>query len=167
MAKRRYTYGYMVYGCDSCRQGFEMQIEAGLEGTPATSGLKHHIPTPFFVTCPLCGQHSTCHDVSGLIRYAERRRLATHKAHFALPKYDPNLTENQISDQNICGEPVFPKNVKPEYKLRPPDPNQPTPEQLREIERKTIEEGRKFVTDPSKYINNLGEKDVPAKKKAT
>lgn len=158
MAKRRYTYGYMVYGCSSCFKGVNIQVEAGLEGTPATSGLKHHIPTPFSIECPFCGQHSF-YDITGLKKYPGRRRLATHMPHFALPKFDVKLTDEQIAYQCICGDPVFPKNVKPEYTLPPPDPNQPTPEQLKEIERQTIEEGRKFLENPASYIEQLEEQD--------
>ena len=67
--KRRYTNGYMIYGCDNCGQGFKMYLEESLE-----NGGPSHKPVPFTIECPFCGiGQEMCHSVRSKCRGSASR----------------------------------------------------------------------------------------------
>ena len=96
---KRRVDGYMIYGCNSCGQGFKMYLETGLE--VVGDGEKHK-PVPFAIQCPFCGAFN-CHDV------AFRRFNLEHSMN---PKQLPFFANYQGQD---CGTPVNMEFAIPEF----------------------------------------------------
>ena len=94
--KKRYTNGYMIYGCDNCGQGFRMYLEESLE-----NGGSSQKPVPFSIKCPFCGDMSR--DVSfGKIK-VPRQLIKT---------YMPAFIDIEGDD---CGKPIHVNLAKPEF----------------------------------------------------
>ena len=95
MARKRYTTGYMVYGCESCKKGFKMYLEESLEDDK----FQPRKPVPFSIRCPFCKQ--ICHDVSGVIKL-QRQRLRRVPAFWNIKGED-------------CGKPMNMELAVPEF----------------------------------------------------
>ena len=101
MAKRRYTDGYMIYGCSECGRGFKMYLEENLE-KPSQPGCK---PVPFTIECPFCKTHNL-RDV-GFKRFnIPRRRIDGWMPTFVNDAGDP------------CGRPIHMDRAHVEYRHR-------------------------------------------------
>ena len=95
MAKKHYSYGYMIYGCMECNKGFKMWLEEGLEPFKK--------PVPFAIQCPFCGGYS-CYDV-GMKVY---KTPGIHRI-----KGDEPYFANVPGDE--CGKPTHMSNAKVEF----------------------------------------------------
>lgn len=94
--KKRYTDGYMVYGCDNCGQGFRMYLEESLE-----NGGSSQKPVPFAIKCPFCGDRTR--DVSfGKIKIPKQ----------LIKTYMPAFID---IDDDDCGKPIHVNLAKPEF----------------------------------------------------
>ena len=98
--KRRYTNGYMIYGCSECGRGFKMYLEENLE-----TGGPDHKPVPFTICCPFCSTPN-CRDVSFKKIKVERRRIMPYMPAFINNKGDScgvpiNLERAQV--ECACG----------------------------------------------------------------
>lgn len=110
--KRRYTTGYMIYGCDSCKLGFKMYLEESLENDKA----QPRKPVPYVIKCPFCGKLE-CRDVSFKKIKLPRQRILPRMPAFVNMKGDPS------------GVSINLERAKPEF--RKPDPaHQVTPEEM-------------------------------------
>ena len=97
--KRRYTNGYMVYGCSECGRGFRMFLEENLE-----TGGPDHKPVPFTITCPFCGKPD-CRDVSFKKEKLSRQRITPGMPAFINVKGDS------------CGVPMNLERARVEYAM--------------------------------------------------
>ena len=97
--KRRYTNGYMIYGCSECGRGFKMYLEENLE----THGPDHK-PVPFTICCPFCSTPN-CRDVSFKKIKVERRRIMPYMPAFINNKGDS------------CGVPINLERAQVEYAM--------------------------------------------------
>lgn len=97
--KRRYTNGYMIYGCSECGRGFKMYLEENLE-----TGGPDHKPVPFTICCPFCSTPN-CRDVSFKKIKVERRRIMPYMPAFINNKGDS------------CGVPINLERAQVEYAM--------------------------------------------------
>ena len=100
MKRKRYTNGYMVYGCDACGNGFKMYLEESLEDDK----YQPRKPVPFTIQCPFC-KKIECRDVSGVVK-TSRQRLRRVPAFWNVKGED-------------CGKPMNMELAQPEYRKRP------------------------------------------------
>lgn len=100
--KKRYTNGYIVYGCNNCGQGFKMYLEESLE-----NGGSSQKPVPFTIECPFCGNRSR--DVSFDKIKVPRKRIKTFMPAFI-----------DVEDDD-WGKPVHVKLAKPEFTKAKPN----------------------------------------------
>ena len=106
MAKHRYTTGYMIYGCEACKQGFKMYLEESLENDK----VQPRKPVPFVIKCPFCGKIE-CRDVSfKKIKLPSRQRIRPYMPAFINVAGDPS------------GVPINMERAKPEFMKRDPVP---------------------------------------------
>lgn len=106
MSKRRYTTGYMIYGCEACKQGFKMYLEESLEDDK----FQPRKPVPFVIKCPFCGELE-CRDVSfKKIKLRSRQRIRPYMPAFINVEGDPS------------GVPINMKNAEVEFTKRDPIP---------------------------------------------
>lgn len=99
--KRRYTNGYMIYGCSECSRGFKMYLEENLE-----TGGPDHKPVPFTIGCPFCGTPN-CRDVAFKKIKVERRRITP-----GMPAFINNKGDS-------CGVPINLERATVEYACGP------------------------------------------------
>lgn len=99
--KRRYTNGYMIYGCSECNRGFKMYLEENLE-----TGGPDHKPVPFTICCPFCSTPN-CRDVSFKKIAVERRRITP-----SMPAFINNKGDS-------CGVPINLERATVEYACGP------------------------------------------------
>lgn len=97
--KRRYTNGYLIYGCSECGRGFRMYLEENLE-----TGGPDHKPVPFTIGCPFCGTPN-CRDVSFKKIKVERRRITP-----GMPAFINNKGDS-------CGVPINLERATVEYAM--------------------------------------------------
>lgn len=97
--KRRYTNGYMIYGCSECGRGFKMYLEENLE-----TGGPDHKPVPFTICCPFCSTPN-CRDVSFKKIAVERKRITP-----GMPAFINNKGDS-------CGVPINLERAEVEYAM--------------------------------------------------
>ena len=110
--KRRYTTGYMIYGCEACKQGFKMYLEESLENDK----VQPRKPVPFVIKCPFCKQIE-CRDVSFKKYKLPRQRIQPYMPAFI----------NVAGDD--CGVTINMDRAHPEFRKRDPS-IEVTPKQL-------------------------------------
>ena len=96
--KRRYTTGYMVYGCTSCYCGFRMFLEESLEDDK----FQPRKPVPFVIKCPFCGKID-CKDILFKKKKIPRQRIQPWMPAFINVAGDP------------CGATINMDRAQPEY----------------------------------------------------
>lgn len=89
VAKSKYVWAYMIYGCEDCGYKTRMFLQKGLEEHG-----ENHKPVPFIIRCPRCGGFH-CRDISSLRRLPEERPLKAHENYFKNDK------------KHDCGVPVI------------------------------------------------------------
>ena len=97
--KRRYTTGYMIYGCTSCYRGFKMYLEESLEDDK----FQPRKPVPFVIKCPFCGEID-CKDVAFKKFKLPRQRINP---------WMPAFINVQGED---CGSTINMDRAKPEFR---------------------------------------------------
>ncbi len=72
------VHGAMKYGCENCGMTWWMFLEKGIEEFGPD-----HKPSPFVISCPLCGGFAR--DISGIVKFpnGEYRELPEGEAYFA------------------------------------------------------------------------------------
>lgn len=100
MARKRYAWASMIYGCSDCNKGCTMLLEEGIEG-----GFEPHKPAPFFIQCPFCGGHNFHHVNMHAEVFKSRRRIGPYEPFFANIKGDD------------CGCPLHMERARAQYTL--------------------------------------------------
>ena len=101
MRRKRYTNGYMIYGCSKCYRGFRMYLQENLETQKPGSK-----PVPFTIVCPFCGSPD-CKDVF-FRKFPIPRRL--------IEGYMPAFVNDKGYD---CGRPIHLDRASCEYMRKP------------------------------------------------
>lgn len=101
MKRKRYTNGYMIYGCSNCCRGFRVYLQENLETQKPGSK-----PVPFVIKCPFCDAPD-CKDVFFRKFPIPRCLIGASMPAFVNDKGDD------------CGRPIHLERASCEYMLKP------------------------------------------------
>lgn len=101
MRRKRYTNGYMIYGCSKCGRGFRVYLQENLETQKPGSK-----PVPFVIKCPFCGAPD-CKDV-----FFRKFPIPRCLIGASMPAF-----VNDKGDE--CGRPIHLDRASCEYMLKP------------------------------------------------